>query len=104
MRLVIGFAALIGLVGVAAAQPAAPPPAQTPAPVRPDTPPVNCRAQAQSKGLSGQAARDAVALCREELRTACLKEAIAKQIVGSERKAFVRNCSRRPKSESPSRT
>jgi hypothetical protein len=48
--------------------------------------------------------RDAVALCREEQRTACLKEAINKHIVCKERKAFVKDCSRRPKDGQPAKT
>jgi hypothetical protein len=104
MRPVIAFALLIGMVAAAAAQPAPPPAASPPAPIKPDTPPVDCRGQASAKGLSGQAMRDAVALCREEQRTACLKEAINKHIVGKERKAFVKDCSRRPKDGQPAKT
>jgi hypothetical protein len=58
---------------------------------------VDCRAEAKAKGLGGQAAKDAVALCREELRTACLKEAIDKKVDGKERREFIKTCSARPK-------
>jgi hypothetical protein len=93
MRIVVGFIALVGLASVAAAQ-TAPPAAAIPAP---STKPVDCRAQAQAKGLRGQASRDAVSLCVEELRTACLKEAIEKKIVGKNRQAFMKTCAGRPK-------
>jgi hypothetical protein len=101
MRIVIGLIALIGFAAAAAAQtpapsaPAAPPAA---AAMKPDTKPVDCRAAAKAKGLNGQAARDSVALCRQELRTACLKEAIDKKIDDKkERRAFIKTCGARPK-------
>ena len=90
MRIVIGIIALVSFAGIAAAQTAAPA-------MQPTTKPVDCRAEAKSKGLGGQAARDAIALCREELRMACLKEAIDKKIVGKDRRGFVKSCSARPK-------
>jgi len=97
MRIVAGFIALVGFASVAAAQtaPSSPPPAAAIA--APSTKPVDCRAQAQSKGLRGQASRDAVSLCVEELRTACLKEAIEKKIVGKNRQVFIKTCAGRPK-------
>jgi hypothetical protein len=105
MRIVLGFIALVSFAATAAAQTApsspapaiAPPPAAAAAPAQPATKPVDCRAQAQAKGLRGQAARDAIALCVEELRAACLKEAIDKKIVGKDRATFIRSCSGRPK-------
>ena len=104
MRIVLGFIALVGFAATAAAQtapssptPSAAPPAAAAAPAQPATKPVDCRAQAREKGLRGQAVRDAIALCVEELRTACLKEAIDKKIVGKARGAFIRSCSGRPK-------
>jgi hypothetical protein len=105
MRIFVGFIALAGFIATAAAQtqpapqapPSAPPPAAA-APMKADTPSVDCRAQARSQGLRGQPARDAIALCVEELRTACLKETIAKKIVGKDRKDFIHNCVSRPKS------
>ena len=103
MRIVVGFIALLGFAATAAAQtapnapaPSAPPPAAA-TPAQPSTKPVDCRAQAREKGLRGQAVRDAIALCVEELRLACLKEAIDKKIVGKARGAFIRSCSGRPK-------
>jgi hypothetical protein len=101
MRLLVIAAALTGFAAAAAAQtapapaPSATPPAAAATPA-PGTPPVDCRAQAQSKGLRGQAARDAVTLCVEEQRLACTKEAIEKKIVGKQRREFVRACAGRP--------
>ena len=63
----------------------------------PSTPPADCRGQAQSKGLRGQAARDAIQVCVEEQRLACVKEAVEKKIVGEHRREFVRACAGRPK-------
>jgi hypothetical protein len=57
---------------------------------------VDCRAQAQSKGLRGQAARDAMEICVEEQRLACVKEAVEKKVVGAARRDFVRSCAGRP--------
>jgi hypothetical protein len=86
---------LVAVIAVAAFTVAAA--AQSTTPMQPTTKPVDCRAEAKTKGLSGQAAKDSVALCREELRTACLKEAIDKKIVGKDRRVFVKSCSARPK-------
>lgn len=72
--------------------PASPPAAATPAPA---TQPVDCRAQAQSKGLRGQDARDSTAVCVQEQRLACIKEAVDKKIVGPQRRDFMRTCAGR---------
>jgi hypothetical protein len=57
---------------------------------------VDCRGQAQEKGLRGQAARDAMQICVEEQRVACTKEAVDKKIVGEARREFIRACAGRP--------
>jgi hypothetical protein len=99
MRLLVIAAALVGSTIAAAAQtapapaPSAPPPAAAAAP---STPPVDCRAQAQSKGLRGQAARDSIQVCVQEQRLACTKEAVDKKLVGMARRDFVRACAGRP--------
>ncbi|MBX9826072.1 MAG: hypothetical protein K2Y27_13895 [Xanthobacteraceae bacterium] len=103
MRRLVIAAALIGFAAVAQAQtapppdaaPSAAPPAAGGAP-SPSTPPVDCRGQAQSKGLRGQAARDAMEICMEEQRLACVKEAVEKKVVGAARRDFVRSCAGRP--------
>ena len=101
MRLFVIAAALVGLTVAAAAQttpapaPSATPPAAGAAPT-PSTPPVDCRAQAQSKGLRGQAARDAVQVCVQEQRLACTKEAVEKKLAGPARRDFIRACAGRP--------
>ena len=85
------------IAAIALAAKTSPRPRQTAAPVKPETKAVDCRADAKAKGLGGQAAKDAVALCREELRTACLKEAIDKKVAGNRRRDFIKTCSARPK-------
>jgi hypothetical protein len=77
--------------------PPAPPPAAAPgAPVGAAPPPpskrASCRAQGQSQGLRGQQLKDQVQLCVQAARTACLNEAIAKNLRGPDRKAFMRSC------------
>jgi hypothetical protein len=77
--------------------PPAPPPAAAPgAPVGAAPPPpskrASCRAQGQSQGLRGQQLKDQVQLCVQAARTACLNEAIAKNVRGPDRKAFMRSC------------
>jgi hypothetical protein len=108
MRRLVIAAALIGFTAAASAQTTPPPdaaPSETPpaaggapSPSTPSasTPPVDCRAQAQSKGLRGQAARDAMEICVEEQRLACVKEAVEKKVVGAARRDFVRSCAGRP--------
>jgi hypothetical protein len=100
MRIVFAIAALTAFAGAAVAQPAAapapsaaPPAATSP---QPGIPKVDCRANAQSKGLRGQPARDAIAICVEEQRLACLKEAVEKKIVAQQRREFIRTCAGRP--------
>jgi hypothetical protein len=63
---------------------------------QPNTKPVDCMAQARSQGLRGPAVRDAVQICREEQRLACLKEAVERKIGGAARRDFVLNCAGRP--------
>jgi hypothetical protein len=78
--------------------PPAPPPAAAPgAPVGAAPPPppskrASCRAQGRSQGLRGQQLKDQVQLCVQAARTACLNEAIAKNLRGPDRKAFMRSC------------
>jgi hypothetical protein len=60
-----------------------------------NTPVVDCRARAREKGLRGPAVRDEIAICREEQRLACTKEAVERKIVGDARREFIRNCSGR---------
>jgi hypothetical protein len=100
MRLIVIAAVFAGFTTAAAAQttpaPSATPPAASNVPA-PSTPPADCRGQAQSKGLRGQAARDAIQVCVEEQRLACVKEAVEKKVVGEHRREFVRACAGRPK-------
>jgi hypothetical protein len=103
MRHLVIAAALIGFTAAASAQttpapdaaPSETPPAAGNVP-SPSTPPVDCRGQAQSKGLRGQAARDAMEICMEEQRLACTKEAVEKKVVGAARRDFIRSCAGRP--------
>ena len=108
MRRLVIAAALIGFTAAASAQtapppataPSEPPPAAggAPSPNTPSagTPPVDCRAQAQSKGLRGQAARDAMEICMAEQRLACTKEAVEKKVMGPARRDFILSCAGRP--------
>ncbi len=118
MRRLVIAAALIGFTAAASAQTTPPPAAapsdappaaggapspSTPSPSAPSpstpsasTPPVDCRAQAQSKGLGGQAARDAMDICMAEQRLACTKEAVEKKVIGAARRDFLRSCAGRP--------
>ena len=103
MRTVLVTIAMAGFTVSAAAQ--TPPPAAAPAPgsappasaaPASSVPPVDCRAQAQAKGLTGQELRDSVAICVQEQRLACIKDAVAKKIVGKERREFMQTCAGRP--------
>ena len=97
MRLIVIAAVLAGFTTAAAAQTApAPAPSATP-PAASNVPAPSTPGQAQSKGLRGQAARDAIQVCVEEQRLACVKEAVEKKIVGEHRREFVRTCAGRPK-------
>jgi Spy/CpxP family protein refolding chaperone len=78
-----------------------PPPAPTPAPPAavpgapagaPPSKRASCRAEGQGQGLRGQKLQDHVQLCVQAARTACLNDAIAKNLRGAERKAFMRSC------------
>jgi hypothetical protein len=44
------------------------------------------------QNLRGQTLADFVAVCHLEARLACLKEAIAKKLVGPDRGAFMKSC------------
>ncbi|MBX9845959.1 MAG: hypothetical protein K2Z80_29565 [Xanthobacteraceae bacterium] len=108
MRLLVIVTAVVGIAAAAQAQTTppsdAPPPAggapspSTPSPSTPSagTPPVDCRAQAQSKGLRGQAARDALEICMAEQRLACIKGAVEKKVIGAARRDFILSCAGRP--------
>ena len=111
MRAILATMTLVGFTLSAAAQtpppapaPASPPPgaaapASPPPPSAlpaPSVPPVDCRAQAQSKGLRGEELRDSVAVCVQEQRLACIKDAVAKKVVGKERHEFMQTCAGRP--------
>ena len=115
MRRLVIAAAFIGFAAAASAQTTPPPAAApsdappaaggTPSPSQPSpspgaptasTPPVDCRAQAQSKGLRGQAARDAMEICMAEQRLACTKEAVEKKVIGAARRDFIVSCAGRP--------
>jgi hypothetical protein len=63
-----------------------------PAGAAPPTKRATCRAEGEGQGLKGQKLRDHVQLCVQQARTACLNEAIAKNLRGAERKAFMRSC------------
>ena len=108
MRRLVIAAAFIGFAAAASAQ-TTPPPAAAPSDAPPaaggapspntpsaSTPPVDCRAQAQSKGLRGQAARDAMEICMAEQRLACTKEAVEKKVIGAARRDFIVSCAGRP--------
>ena len=78
-----------------------PPPAPTPAPPAavpgapagaPPSKRASCRAEGQGQALRGQKLQDHVQLCVQAARTACLNDAIAKNLRGAERKAFMRSC------------
>ncbi|HZT27256.1 MAG TPA: hypothetical protein VFA57_16275 [Pseudolabrys sp.] len=102
MRLILVIATLMSLTLGATAQTSPPaasaatPPASATAPPVSSVPPVDCRAQAQAKGLSGQELRDSVAVCVQEQRLACIKDAVAKKIVGKQRREFMQTCAGRP--------
>lgn len=98
MRIIIVFFALLCIFSPASAQQAAPlqpPPAAAgpPPSAAPARPQVNeCREKGAQQNLRGEALRDFVQVCRLEKRLACLKDAIAKHIVGPERGAFMKSC------------
>ncbi len=96
MRIVILALILLCIATPSGAQPA--PPQQTP-PAADDSsstaapPPVDsCREKGMQQNLRGQTLADFVAVCHLEARLACLKEAIAKKLVGPDRGAFMKSC------------
>jgi hypothetical protein len=72
-----------------AAAPASPPGPAAAVPV-PASKKLAC--QTASQAMKGQARRDQVQLCIMQARTDCLKQAIDQNIVGPQRKDFVKNC------------
>jgi hypothetical protein len=52
-----------------------------------------CRDKVRAEGVRGAQTRDSLALCMEEVRMSCLKQAIAQNLNGPARKDFIRNCS-----------
>ena len=52
----------------------------------------NCRTEGEGKGMHDEDLRDHVAVCVQEARLACLKEAIGKKIRGRERVSYVDKC------------
>jgi hypothetical protein len=72
--------------------PSAAPPPGAPAGAAPSSKRAGCRAEGQGQGLKGQKLQDHVQLCMQQARTACLNEAIAKNLRGAERKTFMQSC------------
>jgi hypothetical protein len=52
----------------------------------------SCRKDGAGKGLREQELRDHVAVCVQEARLACLKQAIEQKIRGQERVSFIDKC------------
>lgn len=73
---------------------AAPAPGATPSPGQPvaQGKSAQCRDQARQQRLRGEARQDFIQVCRLEGRLACLKEAIAKKIVGPARRDYLKSC------------
>jgi hypothetical protein len=51
---------------------------------------MTCRNSAQA--LQGQDKRDQMQLCMEQARLDCLKQAIAKKVIGPQRRDFIKTC------------
>jgi hypothetical protein len=51
---------------------------------------LTCRTSAQT--LQGQDKKDQIELCMAEARLDCVKQAIAKKVVGPERRDFIKTC------------
>lgn len=99
MRYFQVFAA-IGAVALAASafapahsqtRPASPPSSSPPGAAAP-TKREACKVDAKSLRGASQDKVDQYQLCMAQARTDCLKDAIAKKIVGAERKEFVKTC------------
>lgn len=73
---------------VPAAEPVNPPMVAAPAP---NGKKIVC--QTASQAIKGQARRDQIQLCMMQARLDCLKQAIDQNIVGPQRKEFVKSCS-----------
>jgi hypothetical protein len=70
----------------------APPPQAAPATAAPARKPSVCRTRGRQQALRGEALRDFIQVCRLESRLACLKDAIAKKIVGPARRDYLKSC------------
>ena len=46
----------------------------------------------RSKGLRGPDAQNQTALCMQEARTACLRQAVSEHVLRQDQKMYVRNC------------
>jgi len=84
LRSCLAAATLAGLSGASLAQEAAPPPASARA---------QCRAQVDSRSLTGPERKAAMRDCMKPQRDACREQAIAKALPkGPDRKAFMHQC------------
>jgi hypothetical protein len=93
MRSVIAVMVAAVFATSALAQSPPPPPApEAPAGAAPPSKRATCRTEGQGQGLKGQKLRDHVQLCMQQARTACLNDAIAKNLRGAERKTFMHSC------------
>ncbi len=100
MRLLLGTVAAAGSLALAIAAfaqstptPATAVPAQSnPSPAVPVPMGKRFACQTASQGLKGQERRDQVQLCVAQAHLDCLKQAIDQQIVGPQRKDFLKNC------------
>jgi hypothetical protein len=100
MRLLLGAVAVAGSLALAIAAfaqstptPAPAVPAQSnPSPAVPIPMGKRFACQTASQGLKGQERRDQVQLCVAQAHLDCLKQAIDQQIVGPQRKDFLKNC------------
>jgi len=100
MRFLFGAITAIFTLGLALAALAQSPPANpTPPPVQTNDAPAAPVAasklfacQTAVKGLQGQERQDQMQLCRAQAHLDCLKQAIDRKIVGSQRRDFLRTC------------
>ena len=92
---------VLATVALAQSSPAAPsgstaatPPAAAAAPATPATAPSGKKlaCQTASEAMKGQARKDQMQLCMMQARLDCLKQAIDQNIVGPQRKDFVKSC------------
>ncbi len=88
VRSCLAAATFAGLAGLALAQPATPPAAPQPTSAR-----AQCRAQVDSRSLTGPERKAAMRDCMKPQRDACRSQAVAKALPkGPERKAFMHQC------------